>query len=144
MKKDPFGNLNDWGPVLEMFDDLAENGGLDACQSGLIRILRYKGNWRLREEVLKRVGEIQRPSDELLLQMLDILADDNIYYDARILAGNALTQLLQSRENGLDNDISDELQKVLEKLRSTPQPPFFDEALLRLSKEADLFSMLEN
>ena len=39
---------------------------------------------------------------------------------------------------------ADELQKVLEKLRSTPQPPFFDEALLKLSKKADLFSMLEN
>ncbi len=68
MKHDLFGSLRDWGPVLELVDDLADNGQLAKCQPGLIRILRYKGNWRLREEVLKRVGEIKTPSSELVFK----------------------------------------------------------------------------
>ena len=96
MKQDPFGNLTDWGPVLDTFEVLADNGRLAECQPGLIRILRFKGNWRLREEVLKRVGKIQTPSRELVLQVLAILSDDNTYYDARIIAGDALVQLLKN------------------------------------------------
>jgi hypothetical protein len=145
MNEDPFGNLMDWGPVLDLFDDLADNGKLADCQPGLVRILRYKGNWRLREEVLTRVGEIQTPSDELIFQVVDILADDNIYYDARILAGETLIQLLKSiHEDGFCVEINKEIQKVIEKLRRTPQPPFFETALKNLYAEVFHPSMLEN
>jgi len=100
MEKDPFGNLTDWGPVLDLLNELSENGTISKCQPGLIRILRYKGNWRLREEALKRVNKVENPCDELVLQISSLLADDNLYYDARILAGNALVQLSQNAENG--------------------------------------------
>jgi len=76
MTQDPFGNLREWGPVLELLDELESNGKLAECQRGLVRILRYKGNWRLREEVLKRIGGIPSPSDELAGQVLTILSDD--------------------------------------------------------------------
>lgn len=142
MKHDPFGNLIDWGQVLDLFEDLADKGDLPECQPGLIRILRYKGNWRLREEVLKRVGEIHPPSDELVCQVLAMLDDDNIYYDARILAANALIRLLKNVQN--DNGICRETQKVIEKLKSTPQPPFFEEALDRLYSEPGISSLLKN
>ena len=95
MKPDPFGNLTDWGQVLETLDKLADSGRLAECQPGLIRILRFKGNWRLREELLKRVGEIKTPSRELADQVLSILADDNVYYDARIIAGDALVSTVE-------------------------------------------------
>lgn len=144
MKQDPFGNLNDWGPVLEIFDKLAENGELSDCQPGLIRILRYKGNWRLREEVLRRVGEIASPSNELILQVLDILADDNIYYDARILAGEALTRLMKGVQDGSWIDINHETRKIVEKLRCMPQPPFFDEALKKLDSEVGVSSVVKS
>lgn len=144
MKHDPFGNLCDWGPVLELFDELAENGKLAECQPGLIRILRYKGNWRLREEVLKRTGEIQTPSDELVCQVLNILADDNIYYDARILASDALIQLLKNVQGGIYGEINKEVRNVAEKLKIIPQPPFFDKALKKLCSEIGLPSTLEN
>jgi len=143
MKHDPFGNLNDWGTVLELLKELADKGLLTDCQPGLIRILRYRGNWRLREEVLKRVGEIQVPSNELLFQVLATLSDDNIYYDVRILAGDALIQLLNSAQGGSRVEINHEICKVIEKLRSTPQPPFLDEALKRLHIEVD-FHQHEN
>ncbi|MFZ0614046.1 MAG: hypothetical protein WAM73_17530 [Desulfobacterales bacterium] len=145
MKEDPFGNLTDWGPVLDLLDNLADNGKLADCQPGLVRILRYKGNWRLREEVLRRVGEIQTPSDELIFQVVDILGDDNIYYDARILAGEALIPLLKSiHEDGFCVEINTEIQKVVENLRRTPQPPFFETALKNLYAEVLQPSMMEN
>ncbi len=138
MKHDPFGNLSNWGAVLEIFNELADTGQLADCQSGLIRILLYKGNWQLREEVLKRAGEIRTPSNELVFQILAILDDDNTYYDVRILAGDALIQLLKSVQDDLCGEIKNEVRKVIEKLKSTPHPPFFDKALNRLHSEASL------
>jgi hypothetical protein len=132
MRDDPFGNLTDWGRVLDTLEDLTENGGLSECQRGLIRILRYKGNWRLREEVLKRVGAIQAPSKELIQQVIAVLDDDNIYYDARIIAGNALIQLLPNAEDAGNGDLHESVRTVAEKLKRTPQPPFFHTTLDRL------------
>ena len=132
MERDPFGNLTDWVPVLDLLDQLSENGTISECQSGLVRILRYKGNWRLREEVLKKVNAVENPCHELLGQLISLLADDNLYYDARILAGNALVQLSRNAPSGFPVELMKEIQKVVEKLRSTPQPPFFEFAVERV------------
>jgi hypothetical protein len=137
MTHDPFGNLTDWGPVLRLFYELADSEKLTECQAGLVRILRYKGNWRLREEVLKRIGEIPAPSRELLCQVLTIVSDDNIYYEARILASDALIQLSNKRCGNMDNELLMKIRKAVEKLNNTPQPPFFDMALKRLYFEID-------
>ena len=143
MKQDPFGNLIDWGQVLDTFDELADSGKLVECQPGLIRILRFKGNWRLREELLKRVGEIKTPSRELVLQVLAILADDNVYYDARIIAGDALVQLLKNGPVDSHEELISATRKLVDKLKSTPQPPFFDwEALERLHSKVVVFKCL--
>lgn len=144
MKQDPFGNLTDWGVVLDTFDELADSGRLSECQPGLIRILRFKGNWRLREEVLKRVGEIQNPSKELVLQVIAVLADDNIYYDARIIAGDALVRLMKNGPTDGHEELTSAARKLVGKLKSTPQPPFFDEALDRLHSEVGVAYALEN
>ena len=132
MTQDPFGNLREWEPALELLDELASSGKLAECQRGLVRILDYKGNWRLREEVLKRIGGIPSPSDELAGQVLTILADDNIYYDARVLAGNALIELLKNSQSSLHQEFIMEIRKVIEKLSKSPQPLFFDKAIKKL------------
>ena len=144
MKHDPFGNLTDWGTVLDIFEELANSGRLAECQPGLIRVLRFKGNWRLREAVLMRIGEIQDPSKDLFLQVLTILTDDNIYYDARVIAGDALVALLKNVDAGAYDDLADAARKVVEKLKRTPQPPFFDEALDRVYSEVAGSAVLAN
>lgn len=144
MRHDPFGNLGDWGPVIDLFDELAKKDKLAECQPGLVRILRYKGNWRLREAVLKRIGNIQTPSDELMSQVITILDDDNIYYDARILACDALIQLLENVRDDLFDEINTAVRKVTEKLRNTPQPLFFDKTLKKLYSQLDRPGMTEN
>ena len=144
MEKDPFGNLTDWGPVLDLLDELSEDGTISRCQPGLIRILRYKGNWRLREEVLKKVNRIENPCNELVLQLIRLLADDNLYYDARILAGNALVQLSQNVQNGFSIELNKEIQKVIEKLQHTPHPPFFEFAVERVHSNIMKHEVFEN
>jgi len=141
MKQDPFGNLTNWGAVLDIFDELADTGKLAECQPGLIRILKHKGNWRLREEVLKRVEEIRNPSHHLIRQVLGILDDDNTYYDARILASDALIQMLKNIQNGFGDEINMAVRKITERLRTTPHPPIFDNALKKLYSEIGLLGM---
>lgn len=143
MTQDPFGNLREWGPALELLDELAGSGKLSGCQHGLIRILRYKGNWRLREEALKRIGGIPDPSNKLVAQVLDIIQDDNIYYDARILANNALVELLRNGQNRLPQDFIMKIRKVIEQLCKSPQPPFFQEAINQLDSEIGLPGALQ-
>ncbi len=133
MTADPFGNLRDWGPVLDTLEQLFQNGRLDDCQPGLIRILRYQGNWRLREEALKRVVRIARPGRPLIDQVMHIVADDNLYYEVRILGARALVALMAQyrRLSPAGVPVAEELP-VAEKLRhllDVPQPPFFSQAL---------------
>lgn len=45
MYSDIFGNLTDWGRVIEMLDRLKELKKLDRNQDGLTRVLRYRDNW---------------------------------------------------------------------------------------------------
>jgi hypothetical protein len=138
MANDPFGNLNDWGPILETIEELAANGRLADHQTGLTRILRYKGNWRLREEVLKRVAAIETPSKELAFEVLALMADDNIYYDARILAGSALLPLLDNQGAAFRNELHAAARKVVQKITSTPQPPFFEKAVEKVGQRLAL------
>ena len=132
MQRDPFGNLMEWGTVLKTLEELASDNCLSECQAGLIRILRFKGNWRLREEVLSHLYQVKTPTQELISEVLSILADDNVYYDARILAGEALIDLLNLAHSGHADGIAWEAQKVVRKLMQTIHPPFFNDALNRL------------
>lgn len=138
MKKDPFGDLTCWGEVIDRLRNMDDSEELSKCQIGLIRILQYKGNWRLRETVLNRVGDLRDPSRELVSQVLAVLDDDNTYYDARIMAGNALVRLLRNMPDDTGDEMRQKIRKAIRRLRSTPQPPFFSEALNRVYSEVGL------
>lgn len=132
MQPDPFGNLKDWGPVLEQVYQLADDGKLSECQPGLTRILTYRDNWRLREETLKKISDIERPNEAMIRQVLRILTDENLYYEVRILAGEAMMALLKKNHRHFDSAIKSALSKTLENQLSIPQPPIFEEALKKL------------
>lgn len=134
MKSDPFGNLRDWGPVLELVCKLADEGNLGEYQHGLTRILRYRDNWRLREETLMRIGKIENPDDALVHQVLNIIADENLYYEVRILACETMEELLQNGFDKFDATLETEILKTVENLLSTSaqHPPIFEPALKKL------------
>lgn len=93
MSDDIFGNLTDWGSVMDTIEGLRERRKLDGHQEGLTRILRYRDNWRLREIALDCVKEVSKPSDELLHAVLAIMMDEDIYYEARVMAAEALADV---------------------------------------------------
>ena len=132
MQPDPFGNLKDWGPVLERIYKLADDGNLQECQPGLTRILRYRDNWKLREETLSRIGRINSPDDALVRQVLNISADENLYYEVRILACETMMEFLKNSANTFDTAIKTEMLKTVENLLSSPQPPIFEPVLKKL------------
>lgn len=135
MSADLFGNLRDWGPVMDQIAGLTKSKKLDEHQVGLARILRYQENWRLREAVLKAAKDISLPSDEILSQMTEIMMDENIYWEARLLAADALSRLVLKSEKGSSHMPPHYTAKVMEKMNvilNSPQPPIFREGIGRL------------
>lgn len=129
-KGDVFGNLTDWGQALETIEKLRKENRLDEYQAGLIRILRYKDNWRLREAVLECVGQVKEPSSNLVREVMSIMADDKTYYDMRILATTALGMLIGKCSNDKDADLNKaRCKELIRTVLESPQPPIFHEAL---------------
>jgi hypothetical protein len=134
LDSDTFGNLREWGQVLETLEDLEKAKNLDKRQNGLARILRYGQNWRLLERVLEYAKEIVEPSDELLKEICNIMTSHNFYLDARILAVDALESLVprMQRDHGGDNRASQTLIiRRMEDILNSSEPPKFQEALTR-------------
>lgn len=134
-KGDVFGNLKDWGRVLDTLESLTNQNRLDECQAGLIRILRYKHNWRLREAVLECIGRVKRPNHKLIREVMGILAEEDTYYDMRILAATALGELIRESSSDIQADsIGFKCKELMEALLESPQPPIFHEALKKSLK----------
>jgi hypothetical protein len=99
MENGIFDNIEDWGRVLDRLEDLKRRGELEDHEPGLVRILRYRDNWRLREYVLEAARDLKRCSASLVAAVLDILRDEDLYYEVRVLAAEALPALVRARES---------------------------------------------
>ena len=145
MQPDPFGDLQDWEHALELLFTLSENGKLDECQPGLARILAFQGNWRIREETLKRLRHIENPKNELVRQAINIIADANLYYEMRIIACQAIEELLSRNNHPFYASMQTILTQTLDAQLSIPQPPIFKQALDNLQSLVDIkFSVTAN
>jgi len=137
LNSDIFGNLREWGQVLELLESLKKSEKLDEHQSGLARILKYGQNWRLLEAVLEYGKEIIQPTDEFLQEVYNIMINRNIYLDARILAVHTLESLLPRRpkDPNKDQNFCETIvvPKMLDILNS-PGPPIFHEAVKKSLK----------
>jgi len=131
MNPDVFGNLTEWGGVLVKLDALERSRELDEHQPGLVRILRYRGNWKLREAVLNALKEITRPSAELVREILNLAVDEGTYYQARILAIQALPRLLKRFEEAGDHEAgtTTSVIEAMQGILSSPQPPLLHDAV---------------
>ena len=135
MNVDGFGNLREWGRVLAKLEALAKSGKLGDCQEELVRVRRYNDNWRLREAALAALTGISEPNPALIDEALKIMMRDDLYYDVRILAADALGKTLKkdSRTNRRGGDkMKETLNRVIEgmnRLLSDPQPPILHRAV---------------
>jgi len=132
LNSDVFGDLEKWEKVLKILDGLTESRKLDEHQTGLARVLRFGGNWRLIEKVLECGKEINQPEDRFLLGVLNIITDRNIYLDARILALDTLVCLFP-RVNQKENQKVSQAFVVREmrNILNLPGPPIFLEAIAK-------------
>lgn len=135
MRKNIFGNLNDWGVVLDKLADLVKNKELDHYQDEVIRLLRFDQNWRLREAAIEALPSLEDPSSKLVREVLLLVKRKDLYYDARILATDCLGTLVSKifQNKSLDKDILNECIKDIRGginiLLDSPEPPKFHSAL---------------
>jgi hypothetical protein len=139
MENNVFGNLMDWGFVLEKLERLSRTNELGACQDELIRLLRFDHNWRLREAAIEALPFVENPGLDLAREVISLIKRRDLYYDIRILATDGLEKTAHAlvKNPGLDTK---ELQTFfttaindLNVLLSSPEPPIFYSALQQCS-----------
>jgi len=132
MAADIFGNLTEWGRVIDQLEQLKSDGLLDEHQAGLARILRYPDNWRLTEAGLAYALEIRQANDLLIAEATRIFSDQNAYLEVRLLATQALGHLLihrppQSGRSGYDPG---RVIETMEQIANAPGAPRLKTAIL--------------
>lgn len=132
--KDSFANFQEWERVLETLKKIKQKDELHKHQSDLIRMLKFKGNWRVREGALDAVLQITQPTSDLVSEILQIVMDDNLYYEARVMACNALKKFADHyRYNSKGHNTLSRLavSKRLKALNAVPQPPMLSHAVTK-------------
>jgi hypothetical protein len=134
MTRDRLDNLEQWDRVLEQLDEWKRARQLDSHQDDLLWLLRYRGNWRLREAALEMMVSLQVPEPEMIRQACDIMMDESLYFELRILAGEAMTALLSSERNPhvQTDSLADEVRECMQTLLASTQPPVLHLALQRV------------
>ncbi len=141
MKNYIFGNFMDWGNVLDKLQYLEDTKTLDDHQDELIKLLRFDGNWRLREAAVEAASGLTKPKLETGMQLLQLIKREDIYYDIRIMATEALSTLIALivEDKELNRDLArlfiDSANLEVTNLLSSPEPPIFHDALDIIFKE---------
>lgn len=114
MHRHVFGNLDEWGRVLERLAELTRSGEIEQHQEDLAMLLRYPDNWRLREAALERVSAIRTPTNALIHEICRIMLNDRLYFHVRVLAAEALTVALERLAECTDPEL-DRLRRDIAK-----------------------------
>jgi hypothetical protein len=120
MNYDVFGDLQDWGRVLDQIGEMRVDGTLEDHQPGLARVARYPFNWQLRQAALRAIARLKRPAGEVIRVAAQILLDENGDLETRTLAGNALSAALS--DHG-DDSARSEAVRSIQALLEKPEPP---------------------
>jgi hypothetical protein len=134
MERDTLGNLEQWGRALEELDEWKQAGQLDSHQDDLLWLLRFRGNWRLREAALEMMASLQAPAPKLICEACGIMMNESLYHEVRILAAEAVAALLSSERNpGAPTEaLAGEVRERMHALLESAQPPVMHLALRRV------------
>jgi len=130
-----FGDLMEWGAVLEKMEVLCKSGRLGDYQDELIRVLRYNDNWRLREAAMVVLPAVKKPCAALVDEVLAILMRHDLYCEVRILAAEALGRMLKNEPSGgrprsaEDNRIIGKVLEGMSRLLMDSRPPILHRAV---------------
>lgn len=100
MMSDIFGDLREWGRVLDQIEQLKQAGKLDEHEEALGRVLRYRYNFELRQCALRAVPDLTRPSRQILDILLGIVADEYCQMETRLLACEAASHAIAKNSGG--------------------------------------------
>lgn len=139
MSHDPFGNLEDWGRVLVTLKELSDGGQLDDVQEGVMRLVRYPDNWRVRESALVAARQVKEPTAALISAIAQVLEDRNAFVDARILAARALGDLATRKRwrDGAPAGTRKALRATLQRQLGSPEAPVLTRAIEAALKKLD-------
>jgi hypothetical protein len=135
MRQDVFGNLEDWGHVLERLAEFTRNGEIEGHQDSLIVLLRYPDNWRLREAALESVPAIRRPTAPLVREICGIVLNDGLYFQVRVLAAEALSAVLDrlaERSPDAATGLRREIREQMHTLLNSQDVPVLHQAARRI------------
>ena len=124
MQPDIFGNLRQRSEVLAKLEELTAQNCLDEHQVGLARILRFRQSPSLLHAALECATRIERASDILIAEVLNVLVAQDLSISTRALAAGALGHLICHRpaESASDFDLDmvvDSMAHVLYKSESS-------------------------
>ncbi len=129
---DVFGDLREWGRVLNQIEQLRQAGQLDDYEEGLTRVLRYRHNWQLRQAALRVVPDLTRPSRNLFDVLLGIVADEYCDVPMRLLACEAVSHAIARRRGGPDGGAFEaEAARRGREILRLRQPPVLRSAVAR-------------
>lgn len=139
MNCETLGNLEQWDAALEQLDKWKQAGQLDSHQDDLLWLLRYRDNWRLREAALEMSTLLQSPTPELIRQVSDIMMNENLYQEVRILAAETLGTILsnQWRRGSITVPLDSEVRERMNALLASIQPPVMHIALRRVLSQIE-------
>lgn len=112
MQPDIFGDLNQWDGVLSKLNEIARHGSLDEHQIGLARILRFRQNQRLVHVGLMYANKVEKASDILIAEALNVLVSQDAPLSTRALAADVLGRLICHRPARTISDF--DLERVLD------------------------------
>lgn len=130
MNNDALGNLDDWSVVLEKIQGIRNEHKLDAYQPELLRMLRYQYNWKLCKTALAYIKELQNPDIDIVNEVWNIMMDNKVSYNQRMLAADCLGYLY-----GQHLDSQDKIISGMHRLLNTPLPAHFHNTLQQIVQQ---------
>ncbi len=123
MSYDVFGDLQEWGRVLDQVQKMRADGAFDDHQQGLARLARYPFNWQLRQAGRRAIAELKRPCDEVIQVAVQIMMDEKNDMGTRLLAVQAVRGALRKGCGTISEPARLEAVTSIRDLLAKPQPP---------------------
>lgn len=132
MQPDVFGDLSRENEVVVKLHEIASQDYLDDHQVGIARILRYKQNPCLIDMALEYSSNIERASEILIAEALNVLVSQDLPIHTRVLAARVLGHLIchYPVEAVSDFDVERVIESMVHVL-SRSQSPMVKQALFR-------------
>lgn len=132
MQPDVFGDLSQENEVVVKLREIASHDYLDDHQIGMARILRYKQNPCLVDIALEYSGNIERASEILIAEALNVLVSQDLPVHTRMMAARVLGHLICHYPADAVSDF--DIERVIESMvhvLSRSQSPKVKQALFR-------------